>query len=603
MLQNAELMRIGSTTRALTRTHYTMALSPSPATSFPGEFALRFALLGCVLLMVPHVSSAQPAVPAAASGLAAQDPSLEQLVDDLYASRGATTPGAQVLIVQGGEVLLRKRYGLANLEHRVAVTDSTVFDLASVAKMFTGYALAALAERGALDTEADIRQYLPDFPDYGHRITVRHLLHHTSGLRNWTNLIQYATWSSKDRITTDGLLQLIYAQEGLNFTPGTQYQYSNSGYVLLAEIVARVSGESLPRWLAANVFEPLGMRQTLMNDDPARIIPHLAQGYYLDDRLADARDFNNTAALGSSSLFSNAEDMRKWMAFLLDPPADKAPIVARMMTTQPLNDGAENSYAYGIDVSTYEGAPYITHSGSWVSHTSCMLLLPEQDVAIFFAHNYPANTYRIARRLADYFVLDAPSTAATPAPAPVLEPPVVPTKLLDEYAGLYELGPAWYLRIVRDGDRLLAKAIAEPAFMTYPENDSTFVVPAYRNRTLTFTRDPLGAVDALYYNNKRRPRTTEAVFASDRHMVRPLLGTYFSHELGMVFELSYDDDRLWANNVRTGPMLLLQVEGDTYVADGVLGRVRFQRGEGGTVTGFTMTDSREVIRWTFRKAD
>jgi len=525
---------------------------------------------------------------------------IKHLADDLYAHRNNKTAGAQVLVLQRGKVLFTGYYGMANLEHQVPVTERTVFDLASLAKMFTGYAIASLAEAGKLDVNQDIRTYLPDFPDMGYEITVDHLLHHTSGLRNWTSIIYNAAWSSKDRITYEQLLNFIYAQEGLDFTPGSRYQYCNSGYVLLAQIVANVSGTSFPEWMRANVFAPLGMQQTLFNDTPARIIPHLAQGYYLDSERKEARDYNNTAAQGSSSLMSNAKDIQKWMSFLLHPPADKKATVERMLSTSPLADGKENTYAYGIDVEEYRGTPYISHSGSWVSHTSYLLLLPEHDAAIFLAHNYRTNTGRITKEFADLFL---PAREEEEVAASPVKPPVtVSNQLLDGYTGLYKLGPGWYVDISRKGNTLFTKATSENTFVMLPENDSTFVVPAYGNRTITFLRNENGKVDALIYNDKRRERAPVDEFQVSRSEVAPFLGTYYSHELGLLYQLRMEGNYLRAFNVKTGSMTLAQLTGDTYFADGLLNKILFQRDTDKRVTGFTMTNSRKELRWTFEKA-
>ena len=528
---------------------------------------------------------------------------LEREVDRLYAQRNASTPGAQVLVLRDGEVLLQKNYGLANLEHRVRVSDKTVFDLASIAKMFTGYAVATLAEAGHIDVDAEVQRYLPEFPVYDQAVTVSHLLHHTSGLRNWTTLIRNASWSTTDRLTTQNLLRLIYAQEGLDFPPGSRYQYCNSGYVLLAEIIERVSGTPFPEWMANNVFLPLEMDNTRFNDHPANIIPGLAQGYYQDNEREEARDFNNTAALGSSSLISNAEDMRKWATFLLQPPAAKRAIVDRMLSTEPLADGAVNTYAYGIDVDEYRDTPYISHSGSWASQTSYLLLLPERDIAIFLAHNYQTYTNYLAKKIADLFLFGGQTTSRSIADDDQDAPINVSTDQLDQYTGLYELGPGWYLNIIREGGRLFTKSTAEPRFIMEPATDSSFVVPAYGYRMITFSRAADGAVDTLIYDGIRAGRQPATIFNSDLDEVAPYLGTYYSHELGLVFRFAHESGRLQATNVRTGPMVLSQLAGDTYFADGLLDRIIFNRAPDGEVTGFSMTNSRKERQWTFYKTE
>ena len=532
----------------------------------------------------------------------------KSLSDDVYENLDRIHPGAYVAAVQNGENLFNGSYRLASLEHGTPVTDSTIFDLASLAKMFTGYAIAALEVAGKLSAEDDVHTYLPDFPDMGHRITIANLLHHTSGIKNWTSILNESGYHYSNRITYDFLLRLIYAQEELDFTPGEKYRYSNSGYVLLAQIIEQVSGKSYADWMKEEVFQPLHMDRTFFNDAPARLIPNMARGYYLDDEDNRARDYNNTTAVGSSSLFSCGPDMQKWLKFLLNPGPERKAIVDQMLLTRPLNDGEENTYAYGIAVEDYRGTQMITHSGSWASFTSQLFILPEFNAGVFFAHNFRVGTYGIAYHFADGFLPEEEESEEEAEEeeelgynSDNLPDETVDSELLNKYLGKYKLGVGWYLDIYREGDKMYAQANGEPAFQMYAANDTTFVVPAYNYRTITFLNNENDEVDALFYSNQRRERHTTA-FRYDAEALRDYAGTYYNHELGLVYNFVLKEDGFYATNVNFPDAELIDTGENQFITEGQLRSFIFTHDDDGNVNGFYTANSRGEKMRTYKRA-
>src|ERR1043165_9688876 len=201
-------------------------------------------------------------------------------VDALFADLNRKpSPGLAIAVVRNGKVILRRGYGLANIEHRAPITPSTVFDLASLSKQFTGLAVAMLAVEGKIKLSDDIRKYIPELPDFGRPITIAHLAHHTSGLRDWASALSVAGWRPDDPITFKQILTMAYNQRSLNFEPGAEYLYSNTGYVLLAELVQRVTGRSFREWTDEHIFRPLGMTSTHVREDYNEVIPNRAYGY------------------------------------------------------------------------------------------------------------------------------------------------------------------------------------------------------------------------------------------------------------------------------------------------------------------------------------
>ncbi|WP_262247335.1 serine hydrolase [Parapedobacter soli] len=356
-----------------------------------------------------------------------------------YATAGSA--GVAVGIVKDGAMLFSRGYGLANLEYGIPVSPHTPFHIASVSKQFAGYAIAALHDAGKLSLDDDIHQYLPELKT-PERTTIRQLLNHTSGIRDQWVVAALAGWRMDDVITQEQLLGLIFSQEALNFPPGTAYQYSNSNYTLAAEIVRRVTGRTLREWTTAEVFEPLGMRNTFFYDDHEEILPQRAYSY--DDRSGTVKkSVLSFANYGATSLFTTVHDFVKWMPNFRHPSVGNARIFELMTTRGKLNDGTRLSYALGVAVGQYKGLPTIDHSGVDAGYRSFMLYFPEQDVGIIVLSNLAScNTVDLARRTAD-ILLDLPTErkpeALKPqAPAqPYGTMAYEPTALASDYTGVY----------------------------------------------------------------------------------------------------------------------------------------------------------------------
>ncbi len=218
-------------------------------------------------------------IAAAAASLAAQgDPG--RRVDEIFRQWDKpATPGASVAIVQGGKLLYQKGYGIAHLEYDIPIAPDTIFHVASVSKQFTAMSIVLLEQDGKLSIDDDVHKYLPELPDYGHTIAIRNLLQHTSGIRDQWQTLGLAGWQLDDVITQKQILRMLFRQRELNFTPGSRYLYSNSGFTLLAEIVARVSGKPFPQFAEERIFHPLGMTRTHVHDDHQRIVHDRAYSY------------------------------------------------------------------------------------------------------------------------------------------------------------------------------------------------------------------------------------------------------------------------------------------------------------------------------------
>jgi CubicO group peptidase (beta-lactamase class C family) len=467
----------------------------------------------------PLLAAAALAVCAAAPALAAQAPapalSPERQVDALFAPWDRPgSPGAAVAVVRDGRVVLARGYGFANLEYDVPIAPSTIFHVASVSKQFTAFAAALLAEEGALSLDDDVRRWVPEVPDFGHTITLRHLIHHTSGLRDQWELLALAGWRLDDVITRDHIFKLLRQQRELNFAPGAEYMYSNMGYTLLAEIVSRAAGEPFPAWMERRVFAPLGMRSTHFHYDHQRLVPGRAYSYAPTGAGGYQHAVLSYANVGATSLFTTVEDLARWIANLESPRVGGPSAMAEMHTRGVLSGGDTIPYGFALVHQDHRGLPILQHGGADAGFRTFLMYFPEERLGVLVLSNVADfNPATMASRVAEAFLGDrmepppsptrphAPAEAfAAPAPAP--------------FAGRYhspELGVEWRIE-AREGALTLVhprhpdmalRAVAPDTLAVYAEAGT--LPGAWSNGyfRLAFERDGAGDVRGLRASSGR----------------------------------------------------------------------------------------------------
>jgi CubicO group peptidase (beta-lactamase class C family) len=513
----------------------------------------------------------------------------ERRVDSLFAQYAGDRPGLAVAVVRDGRVLVSKGYGLADLEHRVPIVSSTVFDVASVSKQFTGLAVAMLVEQGRIRLGDDIRTYIPELGDVGHAVTIEHLVHHTSGYRDWPGTLGVAGWRFDDVISFAQILRFAANQRTLNFAPGSEYTYSNTGYNLLAEMVRRVTERSFREWTDQNLFAPLGMTRSHFQDDHTRLVPDRALGYA---RRADggwANSTDNLTALGSSSLFSTVDDLAKWVMNFDDPKVGGPAAMRRMREVVPLTGGGENLYAFGLARGKYRGLDMLNHSGGWAGFSTFVLHFPGKRFGVVVLANtgtIPAG--RAAFDLADLYLASELGPPPTPTAASGSAPAAtVPAAVLDRYAGLYRLGPGWFVRIRRDGAVLRSQATREAEATLTARSDTSFWVDAY-SAAMTFRAAP-GQPTTLTYRGMQRPRLAEAAPLTPAQLA-DFAGEYESPELETRYRVIVRDSTLTLRHFRHGTVTLTRLWNDEYNGNAsFLRSLTFLRDGAGRVTGFSIT--------------
>lgn len=384
----------------------------------------RVIALLAVMISPPLAAQVRPAADSAAA------------VDAVFAGwTSASTPGCAVGVARGGRVVLARAYGMANLEHDVPVTPTTIFEAGSVSKQFTAAAVVLLALDGKLSLEDPVRTYITELPPYGDSITIRQMLNHTSGLRDWGTVVGAAGWPRGTRTYTHRhVLDVIARQQSLNYRPGEEYLYSNTNYNLAAMIVERVSGQSLPAFTGARLFQPLGMTRTSWRDDYRRIVKDRSTAYSGAPSTGFRQDMPFENIYGNSSLLTTVEDLIRWNQNFVNPVVGGPRFVAEMQTQARLNNGRTISYALGLEVEKWRGVPVVSHGGATAGYRAFLARYPEQrlDVALL-CNSGSVNPAAISHRVAEIFLGDKLQAAATQAASGVR----LPLSALQALSGLF----------------------------------------------------------------------------------------------------------------------------------------------------------------------
>ena len=428
--------------------------------------------------------------------------SLEAKVDQLFAEWDKpNSAGAALAVTRDGKIIYKHGYGTANLEYETPITPTTIFDIASVSKQFAAFAITTLAHDGKLSLDDDIRVHLPDVPDFGSTITIRHLLHHTSGLRDWVQSLVIAGVAMEDVISFKHILKMVRHQKALNFEPGEAYLYSNTGYNLLAEIVETVTGDSFREWTDTNIFKPLAMTNTHFHDDHQMILKNRAYSYQVVENDPFKHAINNTTALGSSSLYSTVEDLAKWMLNFDNTRIGEQTVIDQMHQRGVLNNGEQISYAFGLNIGEYRTLKTVDHSGSWRGFRSHLIRFPDQKFGVVILCNLDTfNPLHLAQKVANIYLADALAPVEASEPKKTAEPaediksePLTPEQLI-EFEGDYytgELDTTYSISMHRD--QLVAQHIRhDDILLTYA--DGHFLGNTWFFPEIHFTRDDTGRV-------------------------------------------------------------------------------------------------------------
>ncbi len=528
---------------------------------------------------------------------------LESLFADYKDPAG---PGVAVALVYGNELIFSKGYGSANLEYDIAVEpSSTIFHIASVSKQFTVFSVLLLEEAGMLSMLDDVRQHIPEMPDFGETITLEHLAAHTGGLRDQWNLLGLAGWRLDDVITLEHVMKLVEHQQALNFSPGDEYLYSNTGFTLLAEVVARVSGQSFAEFTKEHIFQPLGMDYTFFYDDHRKIVPGRAYSYHsFNDGYR--KSVLSYANVGATSLFTTVEDLSLWVQNFHNPKVGSPEIFAKMNAPARLNDGSTFGGALGQFVSNYKGLHQISHGGADAGYRTYLTRFPDQQAAVILFSNFAGfNSRDMVMKVTD-ILLEEHFTE-----------PLVPIAELSDFEGLdaHELeaftGNYWndqrkYAATIELKDDTLRYRSGGTRRALVPFDKKAFYVPG-DSRELIFTFPGFSdAYEMVMTANNDMPAsfTTYAPRTYDEDELTQFAGNYYSEELGTVYALEVRDGKLTAIHRRHSDVTFEPMKTNTFEGNRWYFRtVQFERDDAGDILGMRVSSGRVRDLWFGKQSE
>ena len=515
-------------------------------------------------------------------------------IDSIFSiSINENTAGAAAIVSKNGQILYKGCFGLANLEHSIPISDSTVFDIASLSKQFTGFGIALLIERGIISLDDNIRDYIPELHQFDKIIKISHLLYHTSGFRDMPYLMALAGWKLDDVRTFDQMLNLIYRQKTLNYNPGDEFCYSNTNYIILAELIQRVTNMSFRDWMSKEVFKPLGMVHTFFHDNYKEMVANKAYPYSKNQDNSFNSETVNRIVLGASCLYTTIEDLSKWLNNLSNPKPEFESTVKLILQKGSLNNGSELSYASGIIIGNYRNEKVIFHEGSVTGYTSFMGYYPKHKLSMAILMNFsPANPNALFNSISDiYLANEFPQVNTNNQTDEIVKTVKLTSSDLEKFVGTYKIGPAWYVTLYRDGDTLMSLANGGYAVPMTPRSDSLFWIDDY-GTTFDFRFNGNGEVSHfIYYDmtcNKIENKPTPAI----SHL-SDFVGTYYSDELQTIYTVQIKNDSLILYNKKHLDIRLNPAWKDDFsVGAWFLSSIEFERDENGKVTGFNATQYR-----------
>lgn len=527
----------------------------------------------------------------------------QKQIDQLFtAYNNAQSPGAAVAVAKDGRIIFKKGYGSADLEYNIPITPTTIFHIASLSKQFTAFSILLLEGEGKLSINDDIRKYIPEVPDFGKVVTLNHLLHHTSGLRDQWDLLAMAGWRLDDIITKEQVLRLVSRQKDLNFNPGDEFVYCNTGFTLLAEVVARVSGQTFADFTRTHIFEPLKMNNTLFYDDCEKIVKNRAYSYHADST-GLKKSILSYSTVGATSLFTTAEDLSLWAMNFENPVVGKN-IITKMDLKAILTKGDTIGYAMGQGIGKYKGLKSISHDGADAGYRTSLWRFPDQKFSVNVLSNYASfNPTGMALRIADIYLKDQevintpkkePETNAESKVTSDNKSVKVDHDTLLAYCGKYELDPGEMATVTMENESLYVEAPGLSKTPMTTVSSTTFDVSAVSAR-VTFLRDESGKVVKLkaVMNGEEHFAMRMPDFDPAKVDLQEYAGEYYSPELSTTYSLVVESGKLIAKHFRTGDVHLKATKPDLFSGDQwYFGNVEFVRDSNNKITGCKVSTGR-----------
>jgi CubicO group peptidase (beta-lactamase class C family) len=515
----------------------------------------------------------------------------------------ANTPGGVVAVVKGGEVIFARAYGSANLAYGIPFTVDTRTNIGSTSKQFTAYAIMLLAKEGKLTLDDDVRTLLPELPDLGSTVTIRHLLTHTSGYREFLNLLAMTgrRIDRGDSIDRGELIRIIQRQTELQNEPGAEFNYNNTGYGLLATIVERIGGKPFPEWMKANVFEPLGMHDTMIRGDAITIVEHSAMGYAPGEKGGYRIGPDLGGSMGAGGIYTTVGDLARWVRNYHTGELGGSEIFEQMSTPYTLTSGKSTSYGFGLFMDEVRGLKRIHHGGADTAHRSMVRYSPDLDVAVITQSNNASFDGGITDSVAEAFFGDkmkpkASADDAETAATETFDPASFDPELFDRYAGRFEMEevPGFILTFLREGDQYYTQATNQPRLSIVPTSPTSFKLTQV-DASVTFHKGEDDAFNALtLHQNGDHPakRLKEEPWKPTAEQLGAYAGRYYCGELETYYTVSIEDDELKLKVPRFDAAPLKATKEHSFTGAFPVATVDFKADDTGTIVALVAGNGR-----------
>lgn len=454
------------------------------------------------------------------------------------------TPGCALGVVREGELVYFRGYGRANLDYGLPITSRTVFDIASTSKQFTAACIALLQEQGLLNIDDDVRHHLPELPAFDHTITVAHLIHHTSGWRDYLTLMEFAGYRDQDYISVAEVMALLQKQRGLNFAPGMAYQYCNTGYFLMGQLVERLSGQTLAEFAKQHIFQPLGMHHSHFQDDQTRIVPNRASGYEPAGSGGYRLFMSTLDMVGDGGLMTCVDDLLLWDRNFYDNKLGRGAqaLIDLMTTATRFNDGTHGSYGFGLELTPFLGLRCVSHAGWWAGYRAELLRFPDQAFSVIcLANTNDLNPTAHSLQVAALWLagdIDPPAASSVPGRVAAVSPAGDITAL----AGLYHTTARDRFVVITAADDTLSADFGGEAKPLTPGEDGR-----WRSDATDYLLEFSFSDDGLFVSADGVPYGHFERMAGDTMPPAPAdsySGSYVSPELATVYKVSETGDGL-----------------------------------------------------------
>lgn len=510
-----------------------------------------------------------------------------------------TTPGCALGVFRNGSIAYARGYGMADLEHGVPLTPASVFDVGSISKQFAAAAITLLAEQGKFSFTDDVHKYIPELPDYGAPLTLNELTWHTSGLRDYTSLLDLAGYGLEQATTDDEALGIMTRQRALEFPSGTRYEYSNTNYFLLSVIVKRVSGQTLSQFVHDHIFMPLGMTHTLYRDDYAMLIPNRAMGYAPLGKGRFKNSMSNWQQTGDGAVQISIQDVLKWDENFYEPRVGGQQLLTQLQTPGHLSNGRRLTYGRGLFIENYRGLKLVSHGGAWIGYRGGFDRYPSVHTSVaVFCNSDAAEPEGLARKVADIVLARylKPVRANAPTAKSAVPPSMVTGSYFNEESGDVLHVVARGTKVGLDfGGTFYALDPVGPSSFALGTSILEFVVPNGGTATALHFKGSDGMNDIA---RKFTPITPTAA------QLEGAAGDYYSPELDVTWKLRVDGHTMRlepTRNLPSGAAGKLQPQmADTFTSDrGFL--IRFTRDAGQHITGFRLSAGRGLRALNFTR--